>query len=128
MIFCSKNEDEVPAWELVLKGKKTVTRRKKPLEVGKVFAVQPNRCKKAVCRAKVISCVKHLEWSDKNTPFDRSKYYKILKDEAHKEGFEEWIGLLDWFDTRNIDINETYRIEFEVILSVIKRAFEHKDL
>ena len=46
MIFCSKNEDGIPAWQLVLNGQKDVTRRTKPLPIGRIFAVQPGRGKK----------------------------------------------------------------------------------
>ena len=56
MIFCAKNEDGIPTWKLVLAGEKIVTRRMKPMQIGKTFAVCPGRGKKAVCRAEVTDC------------------------------------------------------------------------
>jgi len=47
MIFISKNEDGIPAWEMIMNGKKTVTRRYNYIEPGKIRAVQPGRMKKA---------------------------------------------------------------------------------
>ena len=123
MIFASVNEKGEPAWKLVLEGRKTVTRRSKPKAVGKVFGDQPGRGKKAVCRAKVISCIKHIAWLKKEEDTSifvfgraqeplRASYLKSrLEDEAHREGFESWQGLLDWFDKHKIDINNTWRIQ-----------------
>ena len=113
MIFCSRNEDGVPAWKLVLENKKTVTRRVKPMAVGKEFAVCPGRGKKAVCRARVVSCMSNYDWI-KRIPAIQSD--KEFRDEAHCEGFGAWETLWDWLGA-HYDIEETilYRIEFEKI-------------
>ena len=110
MIFASVNEQNQPAWKLVLERRKTVTRRLKPLPVGSVFAVQPGRGMKAVCRARVKSCVRHSEW--------RHKYQGSMleKFEARHEGFSSWAGLVAWFEAHKIDINKTQRIEFEKVV------------
>jgi len=122
MIFCAKNEEGIPTWQLVLKGKKTVTRRLKPMPIGKEFAIQPGRGKKAVARGKVISC-----WESKifrDIAYEvlglRNKYSPEISEKFHqreavKEGFESIEGLLSWFFDKGININDTYRIEFEVI-------------
>lgn len=107
MIFISKNEKGEPAWKLVLEGKKTVTRRLKPLPVGKEFAVQPGRGKFSVCRAIVTSCMSHKQWLLKiNGSADFNK-------EAKKEGFYHWETILKFFDKKCININCTYRIKFK---------------
>jgi len=117
MIFCAKNEDGVPTWKLVLEGKKTVTRRLKPMPVGKEFAIQPGRGKKAVARGKVISCIKHIDWV--KSIFPKASTTLQLRNfqfiEVHKEGFKVWQGLINWFEEHKININDTYRIEFELI-------------
>jgi len=122
VIFCAKNEDGIPTWKLVLEGKKTVTRRLKPMPIGKEFAIQPGRCKKAIAKAKVISC-----WDSKtfrDIAYDvlglRNKYSpeiseKFHQREADKEGFKSIEGLMEWFFEHNINIKDTYRIEFELI-------------
>ncbi len=56
MIFISKNETGIPAWQLVMDGKKTVTRRLKPQPIGSIRAVQPGRGKKAIGYIKITSC------------------------------------------------------------------------
>jgi hypothetical protein len=125
MIFCAKNEDGIPTWKLVLEGKKTVTRRLKPLPVGKEFAIQPGRGKKVVARGKVVDCQHTWSWwldwmlgqlDQKwlSMPFTYKKR-KFLTKEAHKEGFKSWEGLIIWFKEHKIDINNTYRIEFELL-------------
>jgi len=113
MIFCAKNEDGIPTWKLVLEGKKTVTRRLKPLPVGKEFAIQPGRGKKAVARGRVLSC-----WISHEYDFYQGDYrtsLRYLEEEAQKEGFKTWKGLTAWFVKHYININDTYRIEFELI-------------
>lgn len=74
--------------------------------MGKVFAVQPNRGKKAVCYARVISCFRTPDFACYR--FDPHK-------EAKKEGFKTYDGLLNFFAEKNINIMDTYRIEFEVV-------------
>lgn len=113
LIFASKNEKGESAWRLVLEGRKVVTRRLKPLAVGREFAVQPGRGKKSVCRARVVSCVQHDAWLRWNMeclylPFS-------LEDEAALEGFLSWRGLLSWLAAKGIAVEDTYRIKFEVI-------------
>lgn len=111
MIFCSKNEDGIPKWKQVLEGNATVTRRLKPIRALTIFAVQPNRCQKAVCHAKVKSCMRHLDWIDTVPITDDVPFLK----EAGREGFKSWNGLLAFFEDKRIDIMDTYRIEFEVM-------------
>jgi len=165
MIFSSKNEAGEPAYELIARGVKTVTRRLKPKRVGSIMAVQPARATKAVCvcghlfdrhfprtpnlEGKLIcgetkcdcpnytplrvrvklspsSCMTHEEWLEKLEVFlnsyedDEDENYSEAREEqfffeAKREGFESWRGLLDWFKAHEIDINDTYRIEFEVL-------------
>jgi len=119
MIFISKNSDGVPAWKLILQGKKIVTRRLKPCVVGKDYAVCPGRGKFQVCRIKVISCVEHTKWREE---FNRWDYFNqprrwrnFMDKESKKEGFLTWHELADWFINKKITINKTYRIEFKVI-------------
>jgi len=117
MIFIAKNEDDIPSWKLIQLGQKTVTRRIKPMSIGKEFAIQPGRGKFAICRAKVTSCMYHQYWKTKNARFitEPNDAVKILDNEAHKEGFNSWQGLIRWFVKRGIDINQLYRIEFKII-------------
>lgn len=110
MIFISKNEDEVPAWILILAGKKTVTRRKNPQPVGAIRAVCPGRGKKAVCHIKILDC-------KEDSMLKNEACYQSweLDAEAKKEGFKSWNGLVGWF-VKNRGIPEPcYRIEFKVI-------------
>lgn len=116
MIFIAKNEKGEPSWKLILEGKKTVTRRVKPILIGKEFAVCPGRGKFAVCRARVTSCIKHEDWVEtiwQNIGF-RELQIKLDED-AKKEGFDKWLSLYNWFDNRGISLIDTYRIEFEKI-------------
>jgi hypothetical protein len=114
VIFAAKNEENIPSWKLVLSGDKTVTRRLKPIQVGKIVAVQPGRRKKAVCYVKVKSCVSHLNWI-------WNQHNELDNEEAHKEGFQTAKGLLNWFEKKGILIEDTWRIEFELITSHIRR-------
>jgi len=110
MIFCSKNEKGEYAWRLVLNGRKTVTRRLKPIPIGKIKAVQPLRGRKAVGYIKIISCQSHNGWFV-GLPTGNKQF----TDEAEKEGFYSWHGLLDWFADHKIKIFDTYRMEFELV-------------
>ena len=116
-IFIAKNEKGEPSWKLILEGKKTVTRRVKPLPVGKEFAVQPGRGKFAVCRGKVIFCMHHRDWIKSQSTAGAITLLGIpyFNKEARKEGFESWDGLVKWFNTRGQDIETMFRIEFEKI-------------
>ena len=113
MIFIAKNEDGTPSWELVLLRKKIVTRRLKPMAIGKEFAIQPGRGKKAICRAKVLSCENSAEHAAKRPIWITMKSYYAR--EAHLEGFKSWNGLIKFFEDRKIHLIDTYRIKFEVI-------------
>jgi len=114
MIFIAKNEKGEYTWKLALEKRKTVTRRLKPLPVGKEFAIQPGRGKFAVCRARVISCVnshRHLLLTSNNEDTDLD----WMKKEAKKEGFSSWKTVIDFFKDKNIDWLDTFRIEFELL-------------
>jgi len=117
MIFIAKNEKGELSWKLIQEGKKTVTRRVKPLPVGKDFAVCPGRGKFAVCRAKVISCMHHNDWINSQNPDGHLMILGIqfFNKEAQKEGFGSWSTLVNWFNKRGQDIESMFRIEFEVI-------------
>ena len=117
MIFIAKNEDGESSWKLVQDGVKTVTRRMKPMDVGKEFAICPGRGKYAVCRAKVIDCMNSLEhfhrYSQQKEVYRSLNEYKA--DEARLEGFNSWDGLMRWFQKHKINFADTFRIEFELI-------------
>lgn len=117
MIFIAKNEEGIPSWKLIQLGRKTVTRRIKPLAVGKDFAICPGRGKLAICRAEVTDCIPHQKWIIKKSFFLTEPYdaVQILNNEAHKEGFGSWVALLNWFKDKGINIDDTYRIEFKVL-------------
>lgn len=116
MIFCSKNECGVPAWGLVLNGTKTVTRRLKPVEVGKVRAVQPGRTKKAMGYIRITSCVTHKSWvRDLHDNNKINDCFRLLDLEANREGFKTWLKLLCWFDDHKVNIEDTYRIGFTLM-------------
>lgn len=117
MIFIAKNEEGIPSWKLIQLNQKTVTRRLKPLYCGKEFAVQPGRGKLAICRAEVTDCIPHQKWMIKNSLFltEPNDAVQILNNEAHKEGFGSWAGLMNWFKERGINIDDTYRIEFKIL-------------
>lgn len=117
MIFIAKNEKGEPSWKLVQEGRKTVTRRVKPLDVGKEFAVQPGRGKFAVCRCKVVSCMSHRDWifSEGKPGHLTLLGTQFWNKEARKEGFSSWASLVDWFNKRNQEIESMFRIEFKVI-------------
>ena len=111
MIFIAKNEKGTPTWKLALQGKKKVTRRMKPLPVGKEFAVQPGRGKFAVCRGRVVSCVNSLDhWHG-----HKGDICSYKESEAHLEGFISWDGLMQFFGKNKIQFVDTYRIEYELI-------------
>jgi hypothetical protein len=117
MIFSSRDEKGVAAFRKVLDGTKTVTRRTKPLPVGKEFAVQPGRGEKAVCRAVVISCVQHNDWyaSEISSLEGTPRWKRAMLAEARAEGFESVDFWLDWYPRHGMDVNETFRIEFRII-------------
>jgi len=116
MIFIAKNEKGEPSWKLILESKKTVTRRAKPLPVGKDFAICPGRGKFAVCRCKVVSCMHHRDWLKSQSTAGAITLLGIpyFNKEARKEGFESWDGLVKWFNARGQDIETMFRIEFEL--------------
>lgn len=112
MIFVSVNERGEKAVDLILKGRKTVTRRLKPLPVGKEFAIQPGRGKFAVGRARVKSCMPHSEWlSSVPVLFRLSEH----EQEARKEGFVFWKNLNKWLEDHTPEGAELHRIEFELV-------------
>jgi hypothetical protein len=116
MIFISKNEDGEPAWKLIMDGHKTVTRRLKPVDVGKILAVQPGRGKKAVGYIKIISCIPETEWVFALKGLNLDNELTLLQ-EANREGFGCWQSLIAWFSNHKplIRLDDTYRIEFELV-------------
>ena len=114
MIFISKNENGIPAWRLILDGSKTVTRRIKPIEPGSIRAVQPGRTKKGIAHIEIIECISHSEWWD-NMMDSQCFTEDDLQREARAEGFNSWGGLLSWFKNRKINIDDTYRLKFELM-------------
>ncbi len=107
MIFISKNEEGTPAWKLILEGKKTVTRRIKPVEVGKSVAVCPGRGKFAVCRIKILSCEDAEEWDLEHAATEFQK-------EAEREGFKLWDSLWEFIGKKyGYPLPKMYRIEFQ---------------
>jgi len=115
MIFVAKNEKGEPTWKLVLEGRKTVTRRLKPMSIGKEFAVQPGRGKFAVCRAKVISCMDCDNWYTSEIANKGNEH--LLDEEAKREGFYSWDALLEWLINKyGEDLPTFYRIEFTTML------------
>lgn len=116
MIFVSKNEDGELAWHLIMVGRKTVTRRLKPVDVGKIVAVCPGRGKKAIVHIKILDCRPHKVWyrrTIENAPLGENQLR--LQAEAEKEGFGSWMGLCDWLIGHGVDLFKTYRIEFKLI-------------
>ena len=114
IIFRAKNERGEPSWKLAKEGKKTVTRRLKPMEVGKIFAIQPGRGKKAVCHGKAISCMDCAIWYEQEITKNCNEH--LLDEEAKKEGFETWEGLINWLVLKYGEIlPDFYRIEFKIV-------------
>jgi len=116
MIFCSRNEDGEYAWKLIMEGRKTVTRRLKPIVVGKVVAVQPNRGRKAVGYIRITSCMLSTEWVFAMKGLNVCSELALLQ-EANREGFGCWQSLIAWFSNHKplIRLDDTYRIGFELI-------------
>lgn len=110
LIFIAKNEKGEYTWKLAKEHRKTVTSRVKPLQVGKTFAIQPGRGKKAVCRAKVISCENRLHHFKEKCDHIAISQWK--QREAELEGFYTWDGLMRYFEEHNINFMDLYRIEF----------------
>ena len=111
LIFVARNEDGTPTCSLVEDGIKTITRRLKPLPVGKVVAVQPGRGCFAVCHVRVLSCMNSLE----HFRLHKKNICGYMKSEAYKEGFVSWRGLMSFFGENKICFNDTFRIEFELV-------------
>ena len=116
MIFCAKNEDGVSTYDLTLRGIKDITRRPKPLEVGKTYAIQPGRGKKSGGRFRCIDVMSHNEWVE---TFIVGKSIGVANDrmkfEARREGFLTWMGLIYYFRDHGKDINDMFRNVFELV-------------
>jgi len=112
MIFSAKNEIGESTCDMVLDGRKIVTRRLKPQPVGAIRAVQPNRAKKGKGFIKILRC-------DKETWFGASLKKRDTwsrQEEASKEGFKSYSGLEDYFIFKYGTSTFTmYRIEFELV-------------
>ena len=114
MIFSSVNESGEPAWKMVLDGRKTITRRRNPIDVGTVLGVRATRTGKELGKIRVVSCVPHMDWQ-RCIPGDECDILSEWAREVKREGFNSLPGLLDWLTTHGIDIEDTFRIEFEVV-------------
>jgi len=68
MIFSARNEDGEEAWRMVLGGRKTVTRRTRPVDPGKIRAVQAKRGGKALGHIRILSCEWDKLWRAKHLP------------------------------------------------------------
>lgn len=126
MIFSSVNEEGIPKWKMILEERTVngylvdVTRRFKPKKIGGSFAVQPNRGIKQVCRIEILSCLTHYQWcglmnkslSSKPLETYQSRLENELKIEAHREGFRTFRGLLDYLNSKKINIYDTHRINY----------------
>lgn len=117
MIFCSRNEDNVLAADMVNAGEKTISRRKNPEIPGTSRACCPGRGKFAVCRIIILSCEDDAEWQARQRA--KSLAEGVPDDgwqaeEARKEGFKTWDGL--WSCIFKLHHGEApsqlYRIEF----------------
>jgi len=110
MIFCSKNEKGELACDLICVDRKDLTRRVKPEPVGVVRANCPGRGMFAKCRILIVGCVSDAEFWSKVKLKDMKRVKEM---EAHREGFESWGGLQDWFVKKYGEYPVgLYRIEF----------------
>lgn len=121
MIFNSVNEKGEKKIDKIMAmkpGETMVTRRLKPIPVEKMVAAQPNRGARQVCKIRIKACMRHMDWISK-LHFDNDGaghlFRCALEEEAHREGFLSWHGLLAWLKTKGIDVRDTWRMEFEKI-------------
>jgi hypothetical protein len=122
LIFGAKNDKGISTCDLVLQGKKTVTRRLgmsgtgRIYEVGKTYAVQPGRTKKQVARILILSNMSHFHWWNKHIAnLPNKKKIKALQKEAKKEGFGSWYSLIEYFKKYKIKTTELIRYEFKLV-------------
>jgi len=112
MIFSARNDKGIPSWQLVMEGKKTVTRRQSGKIPGHTYSVQKRRGEKGIGRILIVSCIPD-EYFVESLPTSE------LENEAHKEGFSTWEDL--WECIRNITksgegpLPLLYRIEFFLV-------------
>lgn len=85
VIFSERNEAGIPLWHLVWLGTKTITRRKKPVEAGKLIAVQPARCHAAICK----NCGTPKEWHAPQGNTITAKKLIAVADLANAIGLEK---------------------------------------
>jgi len=119
MIFAARNEKDELTCDLVLSGDKIVTRRPgvgRIYKVGKDYAVQRGRGKCSEGRIQILSRIYHYEWVQKTLKdLSADEINQVLQEEAEREGFKSWKGLLDYLAKNNTDINNVIRYEFKVI-------------
>lgn len=119
MIFGAKNENGKSTFELVLEKRKTVTRRNsegRTYFIGKDYAVQYGRGKTSAGRIKIISSQSHYDWWKNNIErLSEKERNEALNNEAHKEGFNSWDGLIKYFIKNNIHMLTLTRYEFELV-------------
>lgn len=114
MIFCSRNEKGELASDLIMSDRKTITRRCKPEPVGRIRACCPGRGKKAVCHILILSCMPDTVWKRMTDYSSPNHKRELLEEEAHREGFESWSGLYNWFLKKYGGWpRPLYRIEFK---------------
>ena len=107
MIFSARNEDGEEAWRMVLGGRKTVTRRTRSVDPGKIRAVQAKRGGKALGHIRILSCEWDKLWRAKHLTSPEE-----AEAEAKREGFKTWEGLWGWIKSHVS--GELYRIEFKI--------------
>ena len=118
MIFGAKNEENRSTCDLVLSGEKIITRRPetgRSYHLGRCYAVQRGRGKPSKGRIRIVSIFYHREWIVNVLKKRNAKEKKrILKQEAKREGFLSWNGLLEYMEKNNVDINHTIRYRFKL--------------
>jgi hypothetical protein len=132
MIYSQFNDKGIPLWILVMQGKKTRTRRKHPLTVGKIYAIQKKRCGKGIGYHRIISCELEEEWFERMMhSHSVSGFAKVLQEEAEKEGFSSWFALRECINgIYGKTLPKLYVSEFELVKNIrrMKKCFSPENL
>ena len=108
MIFSFVNANGEHACDLALCGKKDVTRRKNPIRVGAIRAIQRGRGKFGEGFFIVESCVPHIEW-------EKSASVDDLVTDSVREGFTTYQELLETVNKIYGGFEGLYRIEMRAL-------------